>query len=118
MAGRLGACQNCKRLKVKCDRTKGSIVCRKCAASGQECTIPNRKPRKAPAYVVFLFHYSGADCLLDFLSVFFSFFRIFLVVFIRGRSIWIFMDIIARDLTLNLVHAHTILDVAHAHVPS
>ncbi|KZS92814.1 hypothetical protein SISNIDRAFT_455434 [Sistotremastrum niveocremeum HHB9708] len=47
--GRLGACQNCKRLKVKCDRTKGSVVCRKCAASGQDCTIPNRKPRKAPA---------------------------------------------------------------------
>lgn len=46
---RLGACQNCRVLKLKCTTTRGRSVCRRCSASGQECVIPTRKPRSATA---------------------------------------------------------------------
>ncbi|KAG0702772.1 hypothetical protein DFH29DRAFT_919637 [Suillus ampliporus] len=47
-----GACARCKSLKVRCEFSKhGNNTCKRCTGAGQQCVIPERKPRRTPSSI-------------------------------------------------------------------
>jgi len=45
---RLGACNRCKSLKVRCEFKTETDPCKRCLNGGHDCFIPGRKKRRAP----------------------------------------------------------------------